>query len=60
MNAKDWFVNIFLDYLEEVSIITMGNASYLSTIMDKFLNTGPRKEDIKEWLRANCNEHDRT
>jgi hypothetical protein len=47
MNAdsfKDWFVNRFLNYLEEGSIIIMDNASYHSTIVDKVPNTGSRKK----------------
>jgi predicted O-methyltransferase YrrM len=47
MNAdsfKDWFVNRFLNYLEEGSIIIMDNASYHSAIVDKVPNTGSRKK----------------
>jgi predicted O-methyltransferase YrrM len=47
MNAdsfKDWFVNRFLNYLEEGSIIIMDNASYHSTIVDKVPNTGSHKK----------------
>jgi hypothetical protein len=53
MNADsftDWFVNRFLNYLEEGSIIIMDNASYHSTIADKVSNTGSCKKDIQEWL----------
>jgi hypothetical protein len=36
----------------------MDNASYHSTIVDKFLNTGSRKKDIQECLRKNCIDYD--
>ena len=32
---KDWFVNKFLNYLEEGSIVVMDNASYHSKLLDK-------------------------
>jgi hypothetical protein len=63
MNAdsfKNWFVNRFLNCLEEGSIIIMGNAGYHSTIADKVPNTGSRKKDIQGWLRKNCIDYDPT
>jgi hypothetical protein len=50
MNAnsfKDWFGNRFLNYVEEGSILTMDNASYHSTIIDKFLTQGLIKKTFK-------------
>jgi hypothetical protein len=63
MNAdsfKDWFLNRFLNYLEEGSIIIMGSLSYRSIIVDKVIKTGFRKKCIEEWLRKNRMEYDPT
>jgi hypothetical protein len=57
---KDWFVNRFLNYLEEGPIIIMDNARYHSTIADKFPNSGSRKKDIQECLRKNCINYEPT
>jgi hypothetical protein len=37
-----------LNYLEEVAMIIMDNASYYSTIINNVPNTGPHKKDIQE------------
>lgn len=49
MNAesfRDWFVNQFLNHLEERSVIIMDNASYHSILIDKLPNTNSRKRYI--------------
>jgi predicted O-methyltransferase YrrM len=56
MNAdsfKDWFVNRFLNLLEEESIIILDNASYHSRVIDKLPSTNSRKQDIREWVHKN-------
>lgn len=48
---KEWFVNRFLNYLDEGSIIIMDNAPYHSVSINKIPNTSSRKRDIIEWLQ---------
>jgi predicted O-methyltransferase YrrM len=45
---KEWFINRFLNYLKEGSIIIMDNANYNSTIRDKAPDRGSSKKDIQE------------
>jgi hypothetical protein len=49
-SLKDWFVNIFLNYPEEGSIIIMDNASYHSTIYTKSLT----QNLIKKTFKSGC------
>jgi transposase len=58
---KDWFVDRYLNYLEEGSIIIMDNASYHSTIVDKVPHTGSRKKKtFQNGCENNCIEYDPT
>lgn len=57
---KEWFVNRFLNYLEEGSIIIMDNASYHSRILDKLPSTNSRKTEIQEWLQKHNISYDPT
>lgn len=41
---------IFLNVLEEPSIIIIDNASYHSKQIDRIASTSTRKKDIQEWL----------
>lgn len=56
MNAdsfKYWFLNRFINLLEEGSIIVMDNASYHSKVINKLPCTNSRKQEIQEWLQNN-------
>ena len=46
---RDWFLNRFLNFLEEESIIVMDNAPYHSVTTNKVPNTSTRRQDIN-WL----------
>jgi hypothetical protein len=49
---KHWFLNRFINYLEESSIIIiMGNATYCSVTMNKEPNTSARKKISIGWNR---------
>jgi hypothetical protein len=43
---KYWFLNRFINYLEEGNIIIMGNASYNSGTLNKVPDTSAKKQDI--------------
>jgi hypothetical protein len=47
---KYWFLNRFINCLEEGSIIIMDNASYHSVTLNKVPNTSAKKQDIIDWL----------
>jgi len=47
---RDWFLNRFLNFLEEGSIIVMDNAPYHSVTTNKVPNTSTRRQDIINWL----------
>ena len=47
---RDWFLNRFLIFLEEGSIIVMDNAPYHSVTTNKVPNTSTRIQDIINWL----------
>jgi transposase len=46
-----WFINHFINYLEEGSITVMDNASYHSAILNKAPSTNSRKSEIVDWLK---------
>jgi hypothetical protein len=43
---KNWFINHFINYLEEGSITVMDNASYHSAILNKAPSENSRKSEI--------------
>jgi predicted O-methyltransferase YrrM len=47
----NWFINHFINYLEEGSIIVMDNASYHSAVLNKAPSTNSRKSEIVDWLK---------
>jgi hypothetical protein len=47
----DWFINHFINYLEEGSKIVIDNASCHSTILNKAPSTNSRKSEIVDWLK---------
>jgi predicted O-methyltransferase YrrM len=46
----DWFINHFVNYLEEGSIIVINNASY-HYVLNKAPSTNSRKSEIVDWLK---------
>lgn len=50
---RDWFVNDFINYLEEGSIIVLDNASYHSVQLNKIPSSNSRKAEILAWLANN-------
>lgn len=48
---RDWFLNRFLNHLEEGSIIIMDNAPYHSVSINRTPNTSSKKDEISEWLK---------
>jgi predicted O-methyltransferase YrrM len=47
----DWFINHFVNYLEEGSITVMDNASCHSDVLNKAPSTDSRKSEIVDWLK---------
>jgi hypothetical protein len=47
---KYWFLNRFINYLEEGSTILMDNARYHSVTLNKVPDTSEKKQDIIDWL----------
>jgi transposase len=47
----NWFINHFINYLEERSVIVMDNASYHSVILNKAPSANLRKSEIVDWLK---------
>jgi predicted O-methyltransferase YrrM len=52
---QNWFLNRFINYLEEGSIISMDNVSYHLVTVNKAPNNSSRKQDITEWLQQRGN-----
>jgi predicted O-methyltransferase YrrM len=51
-----WFLNRFINYLEEGSIIIMDNASYHSVTLNKVPNISAKEQDIIDWFGWNLNK----
>jgi transposase len=46
-----WFINHFINYLEEGSVIVIDNASYHSAVLNKAPSKNSRKSEIADWLK---------
>lgn len=46
---KSWFTQM-LNYLEELSLVIMVNASYHSTLINNFPKSNTKKTDMQDWL----------
>jgi hypothetical protein len=47
---EDWFLNRFVNYLEEGSKIVMDDASYHSITLNEVPDISAKKQDIIDWL----------
>lgn len=48
---EDWFSQM-LCCLEELNIIVMNNASYYSSLVEKYPKSNSKKADAQQWLRV--------